>query len=87
MTTDPLMTALEPIIKSSIDTALEKADFENLVKTEIAKAMGDIPQKTLTIIDTKGVTKEMKMVHKQFEMLLKLVSTKRPILMKGEAGV
>ena len=86
MTQDPLMTALEPIIKSSIDTALEKADFENLVKTEIAKTMGAIPQKTLTIIDTKGVTKDMKMVHKQFEMLLKLVSTGKPILMKGESG-
>jgi len=83
---NPLMTALEPIIKNSIDTALGKADFENMVKSEIAKTMGAIPQKTLTIIDTKGVTKEMKMVHKQFEMLLKLVSTGKPILMKGESG-
>ena len=84
--TDLLGEALLPIIQGAVDTALDKADFESVVKSEITKAMGAIPQKTLTIIDVKGVTKEMKMVHKQFEMLLKLVSTKRPILMKGEAG-
>jgi MoxR-like ATPase len=86
MGTDLLGEALLPIIQGAVDSALDKADFEAVVKSEIAKAMGSIPQKTLTIIDTKGVTKEMKLVHKQFEMLLKLVNTKRPILLKGEAG-
>jgi len=86
MTTDPLMKALEPILKETIDAALEKADFETLVKTEIASAISDLPQKTITVINARGIIKDMKMVHKQFEMLLKLVSTKRPILMKGESG-
>ena len=84
--TDLLGEALLPIIQGAVDTALDKADFESVVRAEITKAMGAIPQKTLQIIDVKGVTTEMTMVHKQFEMLLKLVSTKRPILMKGEAG-
>ena len=83
--TDLLGAALLPIIQGAVDGALEKADFESVVKAEIAKAMGAIPQKTITV-DYKGATKEMTLVHKQFETLLRAVSAELPVLLKGEAG-
>ena len=84
--TDLLGEALLPIIENAIGTELAKQDFEAKIKSEISKAMGSIPQKTLTVIDTKGITRKMDLVHKQFETLLKMVNTKRPVLLKGEAG-
>jgi len=83
---DLLGEALLPIITGAVDQALTDADFEAVVKAEIAKAMGAIPQKKLTIIDLQGKTKEMKLVHKQFTTLLSIIMAGLPCLLKGEAG-
>lgn len=81
-----LEIALGGIVKNAVDASLEKLDFENVIKTEIAKTVANIPSRNITIVDITGATKDMKLVHKQFELLLKATMTKRPILLKGEAG-
>ncbi len=84
--TDALGMALLPLVEDAVTNKLQDIGFEDTIKSEITKAMEAIPQKTLTVIDTKGVTRKMDLVHKQFETLLKMVNTKRPVLLKGEAG-
>ena len=86
MSNNPLEEALGGIVKTAVDESLKKLDFEQVIKDEIKKVTENIPSRKLQIIDVEGMTTDMKLVHKQFELLLKCVMTTRPILLKGEAG-
>ena len=86
-TNDVMAQFIGGLVKGSVDESLKELDFEKTIKDEIKKVTENIPQKNLTIKnDMTGVTTDMKLVHYQFETLIKMVNAGVPVLLKGEAG-
>ncbi len=85
--TDALGTMVLGLINPIIEDSLKKANFEEQIKSEIAKAVGAIPTTKLEIITPTGHTTTHNLVHKQFKKLVQIVgNTGLPVLLKGEAG-